>query len=137
MVNATFAGIYCGNTQEKQITSRNKSIGDAACGLFLIHCHRGVSQRIMSQCSYERHIHHIKFHFCLSGYFSGEFHFFLVLLTIKETQSVYFFKVAFRPKEASGRILSATEHNQCSLSVHHKILFIFSALEAGRKKSFH
>ena len=72
----------------------------------------------MSQPADKGNIHYFELHTCLTGNGPRQVHFLLMLLSIQKTQRIHFLKFTFCPKEASGRVLPATEYHQSSVPIH-------------------
>ena len=110
--------LYQCNAKKEQVASRHKSVRETIRRFFLIHSHTGVRQRVASQLTDERYIHHFKLHSRFTRYLPRQVHFLPVLLPIQETQRIYFLKLTLCPEQASCRILPTAEHDQCCFFVH-------------------
>ena len=105
-------------TQEKQVPSRDKSVGARIFWLLLVHGHGRVRQGIPAELSDERHVHKMEVHACLFRQLPGHFHFKAMLLSVNECQGMDLTEFLLRPEQACTGVLAAAEYDQSFIIVH-------------------
>ena len=107
-----------GDAQKEEVAAGHESVGRCVGWFFRVHLQRRVSQGVAAELSDEGNVHHLERHVLLLADGASDFDFLGVLLPVGESEGVHLLKMAQRPKEAGGRILSAREDDKRFVSFH-------------------
>ena len=107
MIDASLACIDGCHADKKQVAAWYEGIGEGVGRLLLIHFYGRVGERVLAETTDERYVHYIESDTGFASYLLGIFYLNHMFLTIGKGEGIYFFEMAFGPKEASGGVLSA------------------------------
>ena len=111
-----FTGIDSGNAEEEEVSPWYEGVGQCSRRLFLVHDDRTVCQRIVVQLRDETDVHQSEVDIVVSADFFCQLHLYAMLLPIDKRDGIDLFEMVLSPKEAGGRILSATQDNECAVA---------------------